>query len=107
VNIEAVVRQNLLGRVRDRLFPASARRIDRVKARIRDEAKLRAPVRTGYLRDSIAVTADGVVVAAPYARYPEFGTRYMAARPYLRPAVQRVEAELGGFWAGFEVEVVA
>ena len=106
MSVEVVVRQNLLGRVRDRLFPASARRLDRVKARIRDEAKLRAPVRTGFLRSSIVVTEDGVEAGAYYAGYVEFGTRYMAPRPYLRPAVRRVEAELGGFWGGFEAEVV-
>lgn len=50
-------------------------------------AKQRAPVRTGFLRSSIAVVADSqtsgrLVVRANYAGYVNFGTRRMAARPF-------------------------
>lgn len=31
---------------------------------------------------------------APYARFMEFGTRYVAARPFLRPALKHVEVRL-------------
>jgi len=55
-------------------------------------AKQLAPVRTGYLRQSIyAKVEEWVAIVgaeAPYALYVEFGTRYMAARPYLYPAIQ-------------------
>ena len=54
---------------------------------------------TGTLRSSIAqdVRADGSDVVArigtnvPYGRYLEQGTRKMAARPYLRPALQHAQ----------------
>lgn len=58
-------------------------------------AKVRAPVDTGTLRASIRAERKGqahweVVVGVSYGIYPEYGTRYMAARPYLRPAVAAV-----------------
>lgn len=59
---------------------------------LRDEAKRRAPVRTGYLRSNITAKKAGknaadVISAAPYAAYVEFGTSKMAPRAHLRPAI--------------------
>lgn len=51
------------------------------------------PVRTGFLRDNIfadVVESDLSLTfgdTASYASYVEFGTRRMAAEPYLRPAL--------------------
>lgn len=60
---------------------------------LRDEAKRRAPVRTGYLRSNITAKKAGrnaadVISAAPYAAYVEFGTSKMAPRAHLRPAIE-------------------
>lgn len=57
-------------------------------------ARLLSPVRTGRMRDSIGIldwdpenlTVEGGVTA-PYARFVEFGTRYMNARSFWRPPV--------------------
>jgi len=81
-------------------------------------AKGFAPVRTGFLRNSIYVrTADDsdygggadllpeieapesdqeawVAVGANYGIYLEFGTRFMAAQPYMVPGAEQVR---GGF----------
>lgn len=61
---------------------------------IEAQAKARAPVRTGFLRSSIAASGAGlewqVSVGAAYAVFVEFGTSRMAARPYLVPAVEAV-----------------
>lgn len=82
------------------------------------EARRLAPVDTGALRDSIKVAderdariygkvngADVSVFIGPvgsteegdvfYARFVEFGTRYMKAQPFMRPAIQskREDAE--------------
>lgn len=59
---------------------------------LRDEAKRRAPVRTGYLRSKITAAKAGknaadVISAAPYAAYVEFGTSKMAPRSHMRPAI--------------------
>lgn len=50
-----------------------------------------APVRTGFLRDSIVAyeVRPGtwhVDARAPYAAYVEYGTRYMHAQPFMTPA---------------------
>lgn len=55
-------------------------------------AKRKAPVDTGTLKRSIGLELeDGGLTAvveptAEYAAYVEFGTRFMAAQPYLKPA---------------------
>ena len=61
------------------------------------EARKRAPVVTGALRDNSEVT-DGegyknVEFHQEYAAYVELGTHKMTARPYLTPAVE-AEAKL-------------
>lgn len=61
-------------------------------------AKARVPVRTGALRNSITKAGHGntwiVTALMHYAGYVEFGTRKMAAQPYLRPALEDVN------WSG-------
>jgi HK97 gp10 family phage protein len=51
------------------------------------------PVRSGNLKRSedyrVAETTVIVYADMPYARFVEFGTRKMAARPYLRPALMQ------------------
>jgi HK97 gp10 family phage protein len=63
-------------------------------------ARVLVPVRTGALRASIRAerTPGGYAVragggAVDYAAYVEFGTRRMAAQPYLRPALESVQWE--------------
>jgi len=71
-------------------FVANAEKLAALAER---EAKARAPVRTGRLRDGCVgrVEETDMSVAAillndvPYAGFIEFGTRYMTARPFLRP----------------------
>lgn len=58
---------------------------------IEGDAKTRAPVDTGALRNSIGVTMNGPLAAeigptVHYAAYLEFGTYKMAARPFMGPA---------------------
>lgn len=64
-------------------------------APIVNRAKELAPVRTGTLRRSIAVE-DGpgelevsIGTDVEYAIFQEFGTVHMAARPFLRPALEQ------------------
>ena len=68
-------------------------------SRLQLAAKLRAPVDTGTLRRSIGLsiedgglTAD-VEATAHYAGYVELGTRYMAAQPYMKPALNAVKGK--------------
>lgn len=61
-------------------------------------AKAVVPVDTGNLKNSIRswFSADGLTAYVgthvEYAPYVEFGTRKMAARPYLRPAAEAVRS---------------
>lgn len=74
-------------------------RLRRTGVRVQNTAKQLCPVDTGRLRSSIQMTdprqvsADVLSIrvgsAVNYARYVELGTRYMRARPYLRPAISR------------------
>lgn len=67
-----------------------------------NRAKVLCPVDTGRLRDSITWelgTVGGLPAArigtnVEYASYVETGTRYMAAQPFLRPAL--VSLQQGG-----------
>ena len=58
------------------------------------KAQQKAPVDTGNLKRSIGlVMRDGGLTAeveptAEYAPYVEFGTRFMNAQPYLKPAFE-------------------
>ena len=55
-------------------------------------ARQLVPVKSGKLRESIYVTVKDWLVSvgadATYAYFVEAGTKYMAARPYLYPAIQ-------------------
>jgi HK97 gp10 family phage protein len=71
------------------------RDLQRRALRIEAAAKRLCPVDTGRLRASITheLGRDGQGMFAlvgtniDYAIYQEFGTRYMAAQPFLRPAI--------------------
>ena len=65
-------------------------------ADLQSKAQDNAPVDSGTLKRSITLEIeDGgmTAVVAPhtdYAAYQEYGTRYMAAHPYLEPALEEV-----------------
>ena len=61
---------------------------------IRDAAKDIVPVKTGFLRDSITSTDEGIEVTAPYAFAVEYGTSRKMAQPYIRPAIDTHKREI-------------
>lgn len=67
-------------------------------ANVKALARRIVPVRTGYLRSTIYAKIQEWVAQigaeATYAMFVEFGTRYMRARPYLAPAIQRYLPQL-------------
>jgi HK97 gp10 family phage protein len=73
--------------------------VEKAAAGIERDAKIFAPVDTGFLRSSIGtdLTGDGRFSAveaeigptAEYGAYVEFGTSRMAPRAYLGPALDR------------------
>jgi HK97 gp10 family phage protein len=67
--------------------------------RVRDRAKELAPVKTGFLRDSIEVVMTGVsngsvVAQKEYAPYVELGTSRAPAQPFLLPALEEEKGNL-------------
>lgn len=55
-------------------------------------------VRTGHLRSSIKAKKVGtghwkIEVGAPYGIYVEYGTRYMRAEPFFRPAIEKAKRD--------------
>ena len=64
---------------------------------LHERSQRRVPVRTGHLKRSATVGVSlpklegRVKYTAEYAGYLEKGTRYMAARPYLKPSLNEVE----------------
>lgn len=62
---------------------------------IQNLAKIKAPVDTGNLRNSIQldiITDTQIIITsfANYSAYIEFGTLYMQPQPFLRPAIDEV-----------------
>lgn len=70
--------------------------LTRRAVKVESAAKRICPVDTGRLRSSITHELDtdarGLVAFVgtnvEYARFVEFGTRFMAAQPYLRPSLR-------------------
>jgi len=82
-----------LARAPHELRVVANRVVDEKMSKVTGRAREIVPVRTGYLRSTIYSERTGflgweVGASAFYAGFVEFGTRYMSARPYLRPAVE-------------------
>ncbi|MCO4608102.1 HK97-gp10 family putative phage morphogenesis protein [uncultured Streptococcus sp.] len=78
---------------------ATNRELDLSSKRIERMAKVKAPVDTGALKNSIFSAKAGNLtykVTAPqhYAIYVEKGTRKMRAQPYLKPALDAERPKL-------------
>lgn len=76
-----------------KLERAAHQEVVRSGLRVEKRAKQLAPFDTGWLSDSIYSYESGrlrttVVSPAEYSIYVEEGTRYMAAQPFLFPAVK-------------------
>ena len=68
--------------------------LDKVANDVLKDAQDKAPVKTGYLKNSGHIEAGDdkysryVVFSASYSIFVEFGTRFMHAQPFLTPAVE-------------------
>jgi HK97 gp10 family phage protein len=84
----------------DRMKQNIIKEADGVGAQMETMAKSIVPVRTGQLRDSIfhdIVESElGFMFGAKadYAGYVEFGTRFMRAQPFIRPALDANQTRL-------------
>lgn len=70
-------------------------------AELQSKAMRKAPVDTGNLKRGITIQSDladrgmtiRVTSQAEYSPYVEYGTRYMAAKPFMRPAYKEQKAQ--------------
>lgn len=66
------------------------------------DSRARAPHKTGFLKAEEGYRVDPqthtliLILGAPYDVYQEFGTRYLRARPHVRPALNAI----GRLWGG-------
>lgn len=79
-------------RIRAGLEPAAARVVAKVAQDLQGDMQVRAPYEFGVLKASIRAYRIGdlhwrIIVGAEYGIYQEWGTRYMRAQPFVRPAV--------------------
>lgn len=94
-----VIRANRLGEIRRRIAAGAPPVVAKAALDIEGRAKMYAPYDTGALRNSIRAEQLNealwrVVVGVEYGIYQEYGTRYMAAHPYMRPAFEQVAPSL-------------
>jgi len=89
----------LLERIAARLKESFSQQLQTVGGLMRNYAYDMCPVRTGYLRSTIFFKPVGLLdfefgATADYAVHQEFGTRFFAARPFIRPAIEAYREEL-------------
>lgn len=100
MNIECRVQitNNLLPEIAAKMPGLAEDAIAKVTYFTQERAMMEAPVDTGALRNSIMAEADetfGIVFTGiGYAAYVEFGTRKMAANPFMRRAAEAGQDEL-------------
>jgi len=90
-----VIKYNNLPKLAAKLPEAVHEFVSKAAHDVEANAKAVVPVRTGALKNSITTefTSPTRAVVAPhmdYAAYVEFGTRRQRAKPYMRPAAERV-----------------
>ena len=73
--------------------------IYRFSINVQKRARLKAPVRTGALKNSIRakkirVGMWEIKVGVHYGIYVEYGTRHMAPQPYFRPAIEAARRQM-------------
>jgi HK97 gp10 family phage protein len=106
--MSATITVKLDTRALDKLAASLNMETDRVIAsaafQVEAEAKVRAPVDTGALKNSIHTEPKGnktywVSDAVEYGIYQEFGTHRMSAHPFMMPAVEKVRKLLDKMFA--------
>lgn len=93
MGFRVIVKQNDLARIAAELRPRASAVVRKTALDIEADAKGRAPVDTGALRNSIQTTMDGDLSASvgtniEYAPFQEMGTHRMAAHPFMTPAAE-------------------
>lgn len=96
VTVKITGRQQLVAAIQEankRLEQATEAVLDATAGDVQTDAKASCPVRTGRLRNSLAIQKSKlrreIVTDVPYALPIEFGTYKMRAQPFLFPASEK------------------
>ena len=92
VHIDVSIDVNNVDQIKQALGEQVAAALEAIGLQAESYAKLKCPVDTGNLRNSITHEPEGddtevIGTNVEYAAYVELGTSKMAAQPYLEPAV--------------------
>ncbi len=95
--ISLVGMEKLTAKIQDNMKKEAVKTVIKKNgSRLQQSAQEKAPVDTGVLKRSImleikdsGLTAESEATVN-YAGYVEYGTRFMEAQPYMRPALQEV-----------------
>lgn len=95
VSITVELRSNRLAAIAAGMMPKARALVGKTVFDVEAQAKTRAPVDTGALRNSIHGTMTGategeVTTGVEYAVYQEYGTVYQSGQPFMRPAAEAV-----------------
>jgi HK97 gp10 family phage protein len=95
MRISIVVQSNHLGALASALPGKAGAAVRKAVGDVEAQAKTRAPVDTGALRNSIVGTMTGeaagqVTAGVNYAPYVEYGTAHAPAQPFMIPAAEAV-----------------
>lgn len=98
-HIRASIDYNHIPAVIDSLPAQGKKAAERYAKAARDIAKTIVPVRTGRLKQSIDTVQVGPMdfetyTDIRYARFVEWGTRFMHAQPFMTPAAQMAQGDL-------------
>lgn len=99
VSVKIVVHKNDLPGAAGKVTKAIGEAFGELAPQLLSEMQGRTPVDTGELRGSETATAGGLqltlTAGTDHAGFVEFGTRKMAAQPYVRPTIEGAAGKVG------------
>lgn len=106
IQVSVTVKRSVIEKIPDAM-KAEAERIMSAAAREGEiVAKRAAPVRTGFLKNSISVERGELNRTlhskANYSAYVNYGTKYMGARPYFTEGAEAMNKAFLNGWNGTE-----
>jgi HK97 gp10 family phage protein len=100
IHVQIVVKKNQFPACPGIMAKAIATAFGQLGPELLTQMQERTPVDTGELRDSEAASVGAkelrLTAGTDHCVYVEFGTRKMAAQPYMRPTIEGAAGQVGG-----------
>src|SRR5687767_7049061 len=91
MKLQLIVKSNNLPKARAKLPRETKDVVAATAFQLKASADPKTPVDTGNLKNNATIGPDYVTWHAPYTGFVNYGTRYMAARPFIDEAVAEVQ----------------